>query len=173
MVKCPNCDSEMNVMSEEIDIPHFGRTIISTAKCASCGYKFSDVWCIDEKEPVKLTLKVESPEDMSSRVVKSSNATVMVPELGTEIKPGPASQGYISNVEGILKRVEDAMKGMKVTVPEKESKLDELLASVASMREGKTKFTLIIEDPSGNSSIDSEKTVVEKLEKAKLQTHRK
>ncbi len=97
------------------------------------------------------------------RVVKSARATVRIPELGIEVKPGPASEGYISNVEGVLERMEDAMAGMKELLPKKDGKLRELVSKINWFRQGKGGFTLVIEDPSGNSAIVSKKTKEEKL----------
>ena len=47
---------------------------------------------------------------MNVRVVKSQSATITIPELGVKVEPGPQSQSYISNVEGVLKRFEDAVE---------------------------------------------------------------
>ena len=90
-------------------------------------------------------MKVNGVEDMNILVAKSSTGTVKIPEIGLEVKPGPASQGYITTVEGILMRVNEVL-GKKTT------KVNDLL-------EGK-QFTLIIYDPIGNSAIDSSKVEI-------------
>lgn len=160
---CPSCGKEIGATMEEVDIPHSGATIITTYKCAHCGYKRSDVWHVEEREGTRLTFEFSGESDLSVRVVKSARATVRIPELGIEVKPGPASEGYISNVEGVLERMEDAMAGMKELLPKKDGKLRELVSKINWFRQGKGGFTLVIEDPSGNSAIVSKKTKEEKL----------
>ena len=54
---------------------------------------------------------VDSPEDLAIRVVRSMSASLEVPELGVRIDPGPACQGFVSNVEGVLDRIEQIVTG--------------------------------------------------------------
>lgn len=101
-----------------------------------------------EKEhgPRTLTFKVNEDKDLNVLVARSSTSTVIIPELPLEIKPGPASQGIITTVEGILLRVKDVF-GKRTT------KVNELLL--------KKNFTLIIHDPKGTSAIDSPKVKID------------
>ena len=115
--------------------------------------------------PVKLTFESSTEKDLTVKVVKSSNATVKIPQLGLEVTPGSQSQGYIANVEGVLERIQDALLGIEQMKPEKKQKIKELLEKIAKMRNAKEMFTLIIEDPSGNSKIISDKAKKEKLKK--------
>ena len=39
------------------------------------------------------------------------SASIEIPELGVRIDPGPVSQGFVSNVEGVLDRIEQVVKG--------------------------------------------------------------
>ncbi len=155
----------MKINLEERKIPHFGQSLLLTAICESCGYKHSDVWDVDEQVPVKLTFESSTEKDLTVKVVKSSNATVKIPQLGLEVTPGSQSQGYIANVEGVLERIQDALLGIEQMKPEKKQKIKELLEKIAKMRNAKEMFTLIIEDPSGNSKIISDKAKKEKLKK--------
>ena len=41
---------------------------------------------------------------MNVRVVKGSEATVKIPTLRMEVKPGIGSIAYISNIEGVIRR---------------------------------------------------------------------
>jgi len=40
-------------------------------------------------------------------VIKSGTTTIRIPEFGAKITPGPYSEGFITNVEGVLSKVED------------------------------------------------------------------
>lgn len=111
---------------------------------------------LTEKEPVVLTAKVNSIEDLKIRVIKSGTATIKIPEFGATITPGPDSEGYISNVEGVLQRVEDALTFMlSSTEGSKLKKGEKLLKNIREAKETKPHFTLIIRDPFGNSALTS------------------
>jgi len=137
----------------------------SVILCSNCGYRHVDVVALAEKEPAKYTLKVETEEDLLARVVRSSYSTVKIPELGVEITPGSEGEGYISNVEGVLARVEDILITVKSWVGEskKVKKADELLERINRIKSGRESMHLIIEDSTGNSAIISHKAVKEKL----------
>jgi len=82
----------------------------------------------------------------------------MIPELGVEIDPGPACEGFVSNVEGVLARIDDVLAGV-LTWAEGEERENAiaLRTRIELAREGSLPFTLSIEDPTGNSAIVSEK----------------
>ena len=46
------------------------------------------------------------------RVVRSASARVEIPEIGVEIDPGPACEGFVSNVEGVIDRIDDVVSGV-------------------------------------------------------------
>ena len=107
---CPFCHEKFLLLTErEMDIPYFGKVFLFSMTCANCRYHKADVEAAEQKEPKKYTIDITSEKDMSVRIVKSSEATVKIPYV-VEITPGPASQGYVTNVEGILKRVKSSFK---------------------------------------------------------------
>lgn len=103
------------------------------------------------------------------RVIKSGTATVSIPEFGATITPGSYSEGYISNVEGILDRMEDALTFMLGSAKGKSLQRGEkMLKQIRMAREEKPQFTLVIKDPLGNSAIvSSDPTKVGKRKLAK------
>ena len=137
----------------------------SVLLCASCGYRHTDVMVLEEREPARYTLTIESAEDMYIRVIRSSSATMVVPELGIEVTPGSEAQGFVSNVEGVLMRMEEAVRTAQRWAESEEAKrrAEELLRRIAEIKAGKRKATLIISDPTGNSAIVSEKARKEAL----------
>jgi zinc finger protein len=92
-------------------------------------------------------------------------ATIKIPELGVQIDPGPACQGFVTNIEGVLDRIENIVRGALIWAEneERENAIT-LLDQIARARLGAMPFTLIIEDPSGNSAIISEKVKKTPLE---------
>jgi len=90
------------------------------------------------------------------------SASLEIPELGVRIDPGPACEGFISNVEGVLDRIGTVVEGAarNGTDDEKVSAAA-LLANIARVKAGQFPVTLILEDPSGNSGLIADKTVKE------------
>ena len=125
----------------------------------------SDIEAEKHQEPCKLTFEITKEEDLNTRVVKSSNATIKIPQLKISVTPGPASIGYISNIEGILERFEKIINSQKENEedPAIKKKAKNLLKKLWKVKCGSEKLKIIIEDPSGNSAIISEKTKIEKL----------
>ena len=102
---CPFChEKTLVLMDTKKDIPYFGTCFLFAMDCSNCGYHKSDIETESEQEPSKYTIEIDSEKDMSIRVVKSSNATIRLPHIG-DIQPGPTSNGYITNVEGVLNRM--------------------------------------------------------------------
>ena len=101
---------------------------------------------------------------MKIRVVKSSNATGKIPHI-TTIDPGEASNGYVTNVEGIIRRIKSQLEILKEDPEDKEGaeKARNMIKKLNRVTWGEEKLKLIIEDPTGNSAIISDKAVVEKM----------
>lgn len=154
-LKCPQCSGEMEVFSRE-DHSFWPEGILELIMSCKCGYKGFDIIPLVVNPPNRLELRVKTENDLKTRVIKSSRAFIRIPELGVEIKPGPASQGYISNIEGVLDRIESVLKDMvKWKKPNSKKMLERIQGIRRSFSEP---FTLIIEDPTGCSLIISEET---------------
>lgn len=155
-VRCPSCDTESMLTSQtEYEVEHFGSVLMSVVTCQKCGYRHTDVMTLTEREPVALTAKISSVEDLNMHVIKSGTATVSIPEFGATITPGPYSEGYISNVEGILDRIQDALTMMLSTATEKRLARGEKMLKQFRLAREKPHFTLTLKDPLGNSAIVS------------------
>ena len=81
------------------------------------------------------------------------------------IEPGPASSGYITNVEGVLNRIKHQIEQAKESEEDNEAKkkAKNMLKKLNRVMWGQEKLKIIIEDPSGNSAIISDKAVKSKL----------
>jgi zinc finger protein len=113
---------------------------------------------LTEKEPVRYEMIVKAGEDLSIRIIRSMSASLEVPELGVRIDPGPACEGFISNVEGVLDRIEKIVKGaLNWGNDEEQENARLLLDRIAEVKCGSFPITIILEDPSGNSAIVSDK----------------
>jgi len=155
--QCPACDSQSMLTSQnEYEVEHFGAVLLAMSRCGRCGYRHSEVTTLTNREPVELRAEISSVEDLNMRVIKSGTATVSIPEFGATITPGQYSEGYISNVEGILSKIEDVLTFMLNTASGQRLKKGEvMLKKMRAARESKPGFTLVIKDPLGNSAIVS------------------
>ncbi len=160
---CPLCSGELKTNWVPDNIPFFGEVMHITSTC-ECGFRYSDTLILSQHEPVHYEMKVRSIEDLDARVVRSTSGTIRIPELGVEIEPGPASDSFISNIEGVLEKVEEIL-GMVTRWGEedKTGRALELLSNIEKTRDGKYNITLIIDDPLGNSAIIAENAVSRKL----------
>jgi len=162
---CPICHKKTLTLTEaEEEVPYFGKTYLFSMSCASCKYSKADVESVGQKEPCRYTFEITKEEDMKVRVVKSSTATVKIPHVGS-IEPGSASEGYVTNIEGILQRMKKTIEDLKENSEEKEDikKAKNLLKKLTRIMWGQEKAKVVIEDPGGNSAIISDKAEKSKL----------
>jgi len=171
--RCPICGATgtFHVTGRISEIPYFGEILSTLVNCTACKFRHADVMCLGERKPVRYEFTISSDKDMMVRVVKSSTGTVKIPQLGVKINPGPASEGYVSNVEGVLNRIETALTlAMREIEPKKRVRAERLLKTLQAIRDGKLKAKLIILDPSGNSTIVDERAKKRGLTRRELAT---
>ncbi len=166
--KCPMCSKNTLTLYEtEEDIPYFGRVFLFGMNCSNteCNYKQSDVELEKEGEPSKIEFTISNTKDLNVRVVKSSEATIKIPQLKMDVEPGVASDGYVSNIEGVLQRFKKILEAERDTAEEDDvrKKAKNLLKKLWRVECGDEELKIIIEDPSGNSAVISEKAVVSSL----------
>lgn len=151
LVRCPMCgDHRLNISIYLTEVRFFGKVVIETGRCPSCGFTHRDVYIAEYGEPKRFEVEVPPGGAGDYLLIKSSTATVIIPELGVEITPGPAAQGYITTARGILENVRDLLTWF---CQESDEECSKKLEEVSRALNGETKFTLIIEDPLGKSAI--------------------
>lgn len=160
---CPSCEKEIIFEYITEEIPYFPDILIVSATC-DCGFRYTDTMILGEGEPARWILQVEETGDLNARVVRSTTGSIEIPELGFLVEPGPACEAFITNVEGVLVRFENVLEriigwGTEDERKEAFARKDQLSAA----RKAEIPFTLIIEDPDGNSAILSPKAKKELL----------
>ena len=167
---CPSCNRKsLRVNNSIISIPYFGEVLDFTILCSNCGYRRADIMPIEVKEPSRYSLNVESACDVSIRIIKSSTCTIRIPELGVTVEPGPLSEGYVSNIEGLLSRISKVISmGMKMGEDEEKRNGNELINRINKLIEGQETVCIILEDPLGYSAIASDKARKESLTEEEL-----
>ena len=128
--------------------------LIISMLCSQCGYRVFDTVALEYSGPSKVEYSVRKVGDLSARVIRSTTSTVLIPELGLELRPGPRSEAFITNVEGVLDRflaiAEQLHRGSEGIVKERARKAVE---RIKLAMDGKIQFRIIIEDEAGNSAI--------------------
>ena len=171
IIKCPACSVEGVAKSimKELEIPHFGKVLETTIQCPKCGFRHSDVIALEQNDPAKYIIDINR-NNLSVRVVRSQSATVTIPELGVKVEPGPKSEGYVTNIEGILTRFEDAViKALNLFEDEESQKnARNTLINIRELKKGNGTATLIIHDPFGQSNIVSENVEILEIPEEEL-----
>ncbi len=164
MVNCPVCGRELKVNTVLYDTPFFGKVLITTIVC-ECGFKHADSIVSEIKEPTRFKVKINK-ETLYDKVIRSTSGTIRIPEIGVDVEPGPASQAFITNVEGVLMRIRDIVEMAKRWNSDNEEavkRCDEILKRIDDTINGKDELTLILEDPFGNSLILSNNAFRERM----------
>lgn len=146
------------------EVPFFGRLFLFSMHCSNCHYHKADVEAAEPKEGARYTFEVSGKDDLSVRVVRSSEGTIKIPHVGS-LEPGVNAEGFVSNIEGVIEKFKKQVELLRDTAEEDEDKkkAKNLLKRLQNVLWGSEKLKIIIEDPTGNSAIISEKAAREKL----------
>lgn len=155
-IDCPVCGGKNTATytTQTHELAYFGEIVESTIQCEKCGFRHNDILATEQKDPAKHSLII-SKKNLDSRVVRSQSATVSLPEIGIKVEPGPKSEGYISNVEGVVVRfieaTERALNMFKDDLSQENGK--KVLENLNKVLNGEMETLLLIEDPFGQSKI--------------------
>ena len=143
------------------DIPHFREVLISSFECPHCGHRDNDVSFAGALADfgVRYELNVINNISFNRQVVKSEWATIRVPEAELEIPPA-AQRASIKTIQGYFQATVDHLLLMqaerRANDPETAAKIDEYCKKLERFVTGDAMpFTFIVEDPSGNSTIEN------------------
>lgn len=163
---CPVCQTDIDYLYQTDEIPYFSEILIISALCPSCGYRLADTQLLRNSAPSRWELAIGTPDDMMIRVIRSMNGTITIPELGVRIDPGPACEGFISNVEGVLNRIGNVLESLLswAETDDERERIRCLQESLAKVKEGELAVTLVIEDLSGNSAILADRAKICRIE---------
>ncbi|KAL9127687.1 MAG: hypothetical protein Q9217_003485 [Psora testacea] len=155
---CMNCEENGTTRLLLTKIPFFREIIIMSFFCDHCNFRNNEIQPAGQiqEQGSKTTFKLTQMEDMQRQIVKSDSATMCIRELELEI---PAGRGRLTDIEGIISEVltglESGQKERKVKDPETFEKIDVVVQSLIKKSMGvKFPFTIELDDPAGNSSIE-------------------
>lgn len=102
-------------------------------------------------------IRIASQKDLNRQVIKSEWATVRFEELDFEIPPTTQS-GILSTVDGLINRAVEGLsqdqEKRKEQHPELAVQIEGVITVLNGYFDGKP-FTLVLDDPSGNSYIEN------------------
>ncbi|XP_017378823.1 zinc finger protein ZPR1 isoform X2 [Cebus imitator] len=157
---CMNCYRNGMTRLLLTKIPFFREIIVSSFSCEHCGWNNTEIQSAGriQDQGVRYTLTVRALEDMNREVVKTDSATTRIPELDFEI-PAFSQKGALTTVEGLITR---AISGLEQDQPARRAnkdataeRIDEFIVKLKELKQVTSPFTLIIDDPSGNSFVEN------------------
>ena len=170
-IDCPVCGGKNTATytTQTHELAYFGEIVESTIQCEKCGFRHNDILATEQKDPAKHSLII-SKKNLDSRVVRSQSATVSLPEIGIKVEPGPKSEGYISNVEGVLIRFKEATERALNMFTDAASQENgkKVLENINKVLDGEMETLLLIEDPFGQSKIMDVRAKTEPLSDEEL-----
>ncbi|MFL2974838.1 MAG: ZPR1 zinc finger domain-containing protein [Candidatus Thalassarchaeaceae archaeon] len=164
---CPQCaeGDTLTMLAMNSEIPYFGEHTQITVLCSSCGWRHTDFIPSDGEKPGFSSLVVDNEQRMMVRVVRSSSCTIRIPDLDLEVSPGGSSSGYVTNIEGVIKRFENAIEtiirsdddGMGAEIATK------IMDRLRRVKQGKDRISVELLDPRGRSQIIHGKAISREL----------
>ncbi len=162
---CPMCGKkELTLTEGESEVPYFGKIFLFSMHCSACHYHKADIEAAEHREPARYTFEVAGKDDLSVRVVRSSEGIIKIPHVGS-IEPGSNAEGFVTNIEGVIEKFKKQIEVLRDTAEDDEDKkkAKNLLKKLQNVLWGSEKLKIVIEDPTGNSAIVSDRAVRQKL----------
>ncbi|OJJ44933.1 hypothetical protein ASPZODRAFT_652839 [Penicilliopsis zonata CBS 506.65] len=166
--ECPGCTKPCVVNMQKVNIPYFKEVFIWSTVCDHCGYRSNEVKTGGEipDKGKRITLKVDTIEDLSRDILKSDTCGMFSPELEMSVEPGTLG-GRFTTVEGLLTEVRDQLRGQifdlddtsfaggdSMAGSEKET-WDRFFKRLDAAISGELKFVITLEDPLANSYVQN------------------
>lgn len=155
---CVNCEKQGVTRLFLTRIPFFREVVVASFTCDHCGYKNAELEPAGkiQDKGVNYELRVTCVKDLNRQVVQTGSATVRIPELDFETPP---NKGALLTIEGVIQRAIDGLsqdqEKRKIDYPDIAAQIDRFINKLEELREVKTPFHFIIDDPCGNSFIEN------------------
>ena len=155
-IDCPSCQSaNANVVSHVMDIPYYDDFIMVGVNCTNCGFRSSDFYNMHSKGHTKFIYKVDDISDDTTKIVRSVEGTVSIPEIEVKIEPYGGGTSWIRNIEGVL---QDIHQKLLITLRDEEDessiiRIERRIEKLMRLMKYELSFTIIVDDPTGNSLI--------------------
>ncbi|KAM0734611.1 Zinc finger protein ZPR1 [Formica fusca] len=158
---CPDCNSPCETNMKLTNIPHFKEVVIMATLCESCGHKTNEVKSGGGIEPqgVKIEVMVTGKEDFNRDLLKSETCDMEIPEFELEVGPA-ALGGRFTTVEGIITAIKEQLSSSTAFTGDSSDletgkRMETFIAHLGEILDGQRKVTLVLDDPAGNSYVQS------------------
>lgn len=159
---CPSCNAPAETNMKMTNIPYFKEVVIMATVCESCGHKTNEVKSGGgiEDRGKRITLRLTDPSDLNRDVLKSETCSVAIPELEFEIGGGSLG-GRFTTIEGLLNNIQEEIDknsiwgGGDAAAPDVNARMAVFKEKFAECLNYKRNFTLILDDPAGNSYLQN------------------
>lgn len=164
MSSCPVCGEDSLVKNKKRhELTHFGEILIITANCSNCGFNNSEVNILEDNPPARYIVNIENKKDLKTKLIRGSNGTVEIEELGMKLEPGSGANAFFTNIEGLLNRFETVLKSDWDKESDQEA-ANSLLKELKKVKSGKNSVEVKVSDPKGNSALIGDKVKKKPLE---------
>jgi zinc finger protein len=177
---CPSCGGGNGVSKLlPTKVPGFREIIVVSLSCEECNFRNNEVTFTGEIQPLgtQIVLTLQSKDDLNRQILKSDFATVFLPSLSDLEIPPNAQRGVLTTIEGMLLRVrgdlsslqpESLMVGDVDNFHRCQSVIDRIQRITGTQchhtgdcddddgMELLFPFQLVLDDPAGNSYIESQ-----------------
>lgn len=156
---CNNCGSPCDTNMKLTSIPHFKEVIIMATVCDTCGNRTNEVKSGGGIEPcgIRIEVDVKNKTDLCRDLLKSETCHLRIPQLELEVGPS-ALGGRFTTVEGLLIAIKEQLgENIFRDSQKQEDKIQfsSFLEQFDHIIQGKKMVTLILDDPAGNSYIQT------------------
>ena len=169
---CPGCTRSCATNMKMVNIPYFKQVVLMSTVCSHCGYRSNEVKTGGEvpAKGCKTTLKVINSEDLARDILKSESAALFCQELQLRVEPGTMG-GRFTTVEGILTQIRRDLRAQAFGLEDGDAAIADgagdsmaddskkrwadFFTSLTNAIEGRSPFTLVLEDPLASSYVQS------------------
>lgn len=129
--------------------------------CESCGHRTNEVKSGSGIEPqgVRIEVTITGKEDFSRDLLISETCDMEIPELELEVG-STILGGRFTTVEGIIAAMKEQLSSSTTFTGDSSdretvNRMDMFIAQLGKVLDGQRKVTLILNDPAGNSYVQS------------------
>jgi zinc finger protein len=155
-VRCPSCEAEnAKFITHLLDIPYYEDFLMVNINCPECGYRSTDFMNTQSKGHTIYRYHVDLESDDETKVVRATESTVSIPELGIKIEPVGDGTSWIRNIEGILDDIKEKLYITLDQTDDMDTKrlVKQRIKTLNRMSRYQMPFTIEVDDPNGNSII--------------------
>jgi zinc finger protein len=161
---CPGCTKPCATNMKMVNIPHFKQVVLMSTVCDHCGYRSNEVKTGGEipEKGRKITINIETKEDLSRDILKSESCAMSCPELDLSVEPGTLG-GRFTTIEGLLTQVREdlhssifdaADSGDSMPTSDR-GRWTAFFENLDHAIAGNFKFTIVLQDPLASSYVQS------------------